>query len=224
MDVLLVAEAGAARDRYLQLLDGFGARVRVAADPVAVFSCLRDGEFSGIVFDEPTLLRDGHYDMTLLRGLCERYPTLHVMFDADAGVLHVLGSRHHGSSRQGFLDFLGECRDFSPQGLRTGQRRDALLPVLLSRDFAIVEAGVETTVTLNLSRHGCFVYTVAAWERGEQVWLVFDDVDPRPVRARVAWRQAWGSRRSPGLGLRFFEPHEALLKEIDQLEAIGAER
>lgn len=224
MEVLLVADAGKARDQYVGLLEAFGARPRVAVDPVALMESLRDGEFGGIMFDEPTLLQDGRYDMGLLRGLCERYPVLHVMFDPDSGTLHALGSRHYASCREGILEFLGECRDFMSIRLRGGARQDVCLPVLLSRDFDDAAAGVEQVVTRNISRFGCFLTTVSPWERGEQIWLVFEDVDPRPVRARVAWRQRWGERRPPGLGVWFLAPHEALLAEVACLEAAARDQ
>jgi hypothetical protein len=219
MDVLLVAQPGVARERYLQLLREFGAAAQVAADPAAVFAALKQGDFSGIVFDEPTLLADDRYDPALLRGLCERYPALHVLYEAETDMLYVLGNRHYPSSLQGIEAFVRECREFSPPSLRIEPRSRATLPVLLSRDFTDPGGSVETTMTLNVSRVGCFVYTVSPWERGEQGWLIFDDIDPRPVRVRVVWRQAWGARRPAGLGLRFDEAHEALVSEIARIEA-----
>lgn len=219
MDVLLVVQAGVARDRYQRLLGEAGACVQVAADPGAVFAALRSGDFSGIVFDEPTLMGDDHFDPALLRSLCERYPALHVLYDPDTDQLYVLGNRQYPPGRAGMEAFVAECRDFSPAGLRRQSRREVFLPVLLSRDFSNAKAGIEAVTTLNISAIGCFVLTTSAWERGEQGFAIFDDVDPRPVRVRVVWRQAWGARRPAGLGLRFFEPHEALLSEIARLEA-----
>ncbi len=219
MEVLLVADEGQARERYLRFLDDFGAKCRVASDPGEVLDNLRQGTFSGIVFDEPTLLREGRYDMALLRDLSERYPAIHVMFDPDTDVLHVLGSRHYPSSQEGLVAFLRECRDFSPLRMRLGQRMDVFLPVLLFRRSDGGRMDPEPAMTLNLSRHGCFVYTVSAWENGEEAWLAFEDVDPQPVRTRVAWRQAWGARRLPGVGLRFLETNQALAQELARLEA-----
>ncbi|MHC1791108.1 PilZ domain-containing protein [Solidesulfovibrio sp.] len=219
MDVLLVAQPGIAREQYLALLHDFGARVRVATEPAEVFAELRGGDFSGLVFDEPTLLADGRFDPGVLRSLSERYPALHVMHDADTDQIYVLGNRQYPSSRHGVAAFVAACRDFSPPAMRSGPRSQATLPVLLSRDFADPAAGVEATMTLNVSRLGCFVFSVTAWERGDEGWLIFDDVDPRPVLVRVVWRQPWGSRRAAGLGLGFVEPHEALLSEIARLEA-----
>lgn len=218
MDILLVAQTGVARERYLALLRDLGARVLVAEEPDEVFAALRSGDFSGIVFDEPTLLANDAFDPGELRSLCERYPALYVMLDPDTDKLYVLGDCQYASSRQGIEAFVSECQDFSPPAMRIGARRRATLPVLLSRDFTDPKAVVEATMTLNISRVGCFVFTVAAWERGEQGWLIFDDVDPRPVLVRVIWRQSWGSRRAAGLGLRFEEPHEALLSEIGRME------
>ena len=219
MDVLLVAQAGVAQERYLPLLGECGARAQVAADPGEVFAALKAGDFSGIIFDEMTLLADDRYDPVFLRGLCERYPALHVMYDADADLFYVLGDHASLSGRQGIEAFVMQCREFSPPTLRMATRSRVTLPVLLSRDFTDSAAGVEATMTLNISLAGCFVFTVSPWERGEQGWLIFDDVDPRPVRVRVLWRQAWGTRRPAGLGLRFGEAHEALLSAIARIEA-----
>ncbi len=218
MDVLLVADAGRARERYLRLLEEFGARPLVAVEPAAVMGHLRDGDFGGIVFDEPTLIKDGRYNVMLLRGLCERYPVLHVMCDPERDTLHVLGSRHYASCREGVLEFLGECREFLSIRRRGRLRRDAFLPVLLWPDDGAAGAA-ERAITRNISRFGCFVATASAWEREARIRLVFEDVDLQPVLGRVVWRQEPHGWRPSGIGVRFLAPHEALLAAVAHLEA-----
>lgn len=101
-------------------------------------------------------------------------------------------------------DYLQYCRT---QPLRLVHRRDRLplyLHALLSPTPDMADA--ERTFCLDVSEHGCFLFTAAdGIHPGSLVWLRFVTLDdPSPIRALVHWKRPWGtSIEFPGIGIHF---------------------
>ncbi|WP_300162830.1 PilZ domain-containing protein [Solidesulfovibrio sp.] len=217
MRMLLVVRDGRAKDRFLKELSALGAECDVARTSEELLAATRHTRYNGVLFDVPTIVRAKDIDRKLLHSLAEIYPSARLKHDPATDAIFALGTDAGPGSRDGLSVFVAACRDFLPRGLRRGERVDVNLPAVLWRTPPKGDGG-ERTATLNLSYLGCFVFTAEDWAMSDPAWVVFPDVTPEPVRARVAWREPWGQRRAiPGVGLAFLEIPEVLYKELKML-------
>ena len=218
MHMLLVARRGQARDRIVAELTRLGAACDVAQTPEELLRAARCRRYNGVLFDVPTLVREKHFDKRVLQRLAEIYPSARLKYDPATDTVFALGADAGPPSRDGLSVFTAACRDFLPRRLRRGERVEANLPAVLWRTRPDGGDGGEKTCTINVSYLGCFLFTSAAWEIGQEAWVVFPDVTEAPVRTRVAWHEPWALRRSvPGVGLAFLEMPEALFTELGHL-------
>ncbi len=218
MHMLLVARRGQARDRIVAELTRLGAACDVAQTPEELLRAAQCRRYNGVLFDVPTLVREKHFDKRVLQRLAEIYPSARLKYDQATDTVFALGTDAGPPSRDGLSVFTAACRDFLPRSLRRGERVEANLPAVLWRTRPDGGDGGEKTCTVNVSYLGCFLFTAAAWEIGQEAWVVFPDVTEAPVRARVAWHEPWALRRSvPGVGLAFLEVPEALFTELGHL-------
>jgi len=83
------------------------------------------------------------------------------------------------------------------------RRREVIFNVVLLNRPEAVEG--ERTVTINVSEHGCFVFTVNDWRLESPAWMVVSEFDDKtPVELKVRWRRPWGTEgRVPGIGATF---------------------
>jgi Tfp pilus assembly protein PilZ len=74
----------------------------------------------------------------------------------------------------------------------------------------------ERTVTVDLSREGCFVFSVRDWKPGDSAWFTIKELrDNTPICGLVRWCLKWGEgMRVPGIGLKFTEITESQAREI----------
>lgn len=96
--------------------------------------------------------------------------------------------------------FVHDCQQFKPRTLRKDPRNTAYLAVHLCADDKFNDA--EKVVTVNVSRRGCFVYSILKWSAGDRVWLRFLGDDADICGTDFAW-QPWGNNKTiPGIGIK----------------------
>ncbi len=221
MRMLLVVREGRARERFVAELRRLGTECDVAATTDELLTATRHGRYNGVLFDVPTIVRARDCDKRLLQGLAEVYPSARIKYDPQTDAIYALGALGAlagPGSLDGLSVFVAACRDFLPRSLRRGERIDAHLPAVLWRAPPDGSDAGERTATANVSYLGCFLFTVADWAMSDPAWVVFPDVTPEPVRARVAWHEPWGRRRAlPGVGLAFLEMPDAFYKELGRI-------
>lgn len=204
--LLLVSEEGSARDAYVTVLRELGVVVDSIATPDDMTDALIDEQYSGVLVDVPTMIRCQSTDKNRITRIMDRFPVLKLMFDPDHG--GVRGLAHGGTIKDNrdLSEFvLHECVPFQPRSIRVAERKEIVFNVLLLDDIARGELQGERTVTINVSEHGCFVYTVNDWPMLSPAWMVVNEFeDKTPIQLRVRWQGCWGNTmRLPGIGTSF---------------------
>ncbi|WP_242012237.1 PilZ domain-containing protein [Pseudodesulfovibrio cashew] len=204
--ILLVAEEGEARSAYTGVLSKLGVEYDCIASPDEMTDTLINGVYNGLLVDVPTMIRCECEDKNRITRIMERFPVLRLMYNSRFGGIR--GLAHGGTMRdnRSLSEFIqDECIPFTPRSIRVAERHDLVFNVLLLKDIDMEEMQAERTVTINVSEHGCFVYSVDQWEAASPAWLVVNEFeDKTPIELKVRWCSHWGkAMRLPGIGASF---------------------
>jgi len=204
--ILLVAEGGLARAAYTAVLHDLNVEVDCIASPDEMTNALIDAEYSGVLVDVPTMIRCECEDKNRITRVMDRFPVLRLMYNPSFGGIRGLAQGGTMRDNRDLSDFiLHECIPFRPRSIRLAQRQDITFNVLLLDDLDCLEAKAERTVTVNVSEHGCFVYSANDWNLHSPAWLIVNEFDDKtPIELKIRWHGAWGHRMSlPGIGTSF---------------------
>jgi hypothetical protein len=202
--LLLIAEEGRARDAYVGVLSGLDVDVDCVASPDEICGTIIEAAYSGLLIDVPTMIRCECADKNRVNRIMLRYPVLRLMFNSSFGGIRGLAQGGTMRDNRDLAEFvLHECVPFPPRSIRVTRRQDILFNVLLLDHPERV--GGERTVTINVSEHGCFVFTSALWRLDTPAWLVVREFeDKTPIELRVRWQREWGEgMQLPGIGTTF---------------------
>ena len=204
--LLLIAEPGLARAAYLEVLRDLGVQADCIGSPGEMAGALMDAPYSGLIIDVPTMIRCECGDKNRITRVMELFPVLRVMYNPKYGGIRGLaqgGTLRDNRDLGEFVEF--ECVPFSPRSIRVAQRREMVFNVVLLNRLGLPEAQGERTVTLNVSEHGCFIYSISDWRLDSSAWLVIKEFEDRtPIELKVRWQRPWGTASLlPGIGATF---------------------
>lgn len=204
--LLLIAEKGLARAAYIEVIRSLGAEVDCIASPDEITGALIDAPYNGLLIDVPTMIRCECGDKNRITRIMDRFPVLRLMYNPKYGGIRGLSQGGTVRDNRDLTEFvLGECVPFMARSIRVAQRQQVVFNVKLLDDLDCLEEGGEQTVTVNVSEHGCFVYSVNEWRVDTQAWMVIRELDDTtPIELMVRWCRCWGeSMRLPGIGASF---------------------
>ncbi len=213
---LLVSDPGS-QEAYLNSLADHDVQCMNASCHNQLFETLMNEPCNGLLLDVPTMVRSNAYEKALMHDLIEVFPVLRLRYDQESGRI---GALMYGSqTRISISEFIDtHCRNFSPRKLRLTSRVDVQRSVLLSSDCDFQKDSTEKSITINLSSEGVFIYSIRTWQKGQQAWVVFPNIDPhKPVKAEVRWSRPWGTDFCmPGVGLKFINISPELATRINE--------
>lgn len=204
--LLLVSETGLSRSAYTDVLETLDVDVDCIASPDEMTDALADARYSGVLVDVPTMIRCQCDNKNRITKIMNRFPVLKLMYDPAHG--GVRGLAHGGTFKdnRNLSDFvLHECVPFEPRSIRVAKRQPVVFNVMLLDEIGCGDLNGERTVTVNVSEHGCFVYTVNDWTMFSPAWMVVNEFeDKTPIELRVRWQGQWGMNMClPGIGTSF---------------------
>ena len=163
------------------------------------------GIYCGILVDLPSIVKAKGEEKIVACSLTGFLPTLRV---------RVMGSMlipmtMPGAAKQenSVSDFINRaCKNFVPRRLRAHHRH--AIGISVATRFA----GVETLAfTLNICWGGAFIvdFNPERFEIGDELTVYLHEAECE-VRAKVRWKQSWGLRHAPGIGVQFLDLDEQL--------------
>ena len=198
--ILLVAESEKHREAYLAAIDRPGVTVVTCAAFDQLPADAVDQPFHGVLVDLPTKIRALKNHRDFVYRILDRFPLAQLSRDRRTGKVNVF---YHGQENSRTLeDFLyNRCRSATPRLFRRHHRKKV--------HFHVYATGIGTdttrSTTINLSKSGCFIYTVDTCPVGSSLTVSFTAAEgQRPVGAIVRHTVTWGTpQRLCGLGLEF---------------------
>ncbi|MFH1035370.1 MAG: PilZ domain-containing protein [Pseudomonadota bacterium] len=219
----LLARPGTSHDRYLAALQG-RAQVDSAATMTEFLELLRRQAYHGLLLDIPTQIKSPGKERDELAVILARFPTARLNWRPETELISVLVLGASTSGDYTLNDFIeNQCRHFRSAPVRSENRIDINLNLLLFRQPSDDPALAERTVTLDISWGGCFILTGQDWPLGTRAWMVLKELPGwRPIQLEVRWAQPWGlARRLPGIGCQFLDLSLEQAQEIVRLLGLG---
>jgi Tfp pilus assembly protein PilZ len=214
--VLLVCKEGTSLQNYLDACKGQDTTIDVASSFEDLYKATVKIPYNGILIDMPTKIITLSKDKERVAGILDRYPVARLTFNDKSGQLCVFYSNKLAGS--GTLDdFLAQqCRSFTARTIRSDRRRDIVFNVILSKTKNISDENSERTVTMNISRGGCFIFSTDDWEVNNDAWFIIKELtDQTPICGQVRWNVDWGNEMNiPGIGVQFKDIKDCQLEDL----------
>jgi len=155
----------------------------------AVVTCTPVG---GILLELATSVRSTPQEKDATHALLQLFPF--ARFRVTGSEVRILGDE------KSLEEFALRCQQFEARIARRDSRENKYLAVYLSRDSRFEDA--EKTITINVGKSGCFVYSNREWKPGETVWLRLSG-DETALSGTVRYCHPWGNNKTiPGIGLQ----------------------
>ena len=203
--VILACGDPKAAEAYLKRIRKPEIEVDLVSSLSELYKGMQAKGYNGILLDVKTKVRASAEEKEHIHGLLESFPVLQINLDRETGEVGSLsaGRSGKGSALEDFLD--RECGSFQERSVRSSVRRDVNLNVLLADKTCHSEKGAVRSITLNISRGGCFIYSTREWDLHERLgFSVVELSDPSLITGEVRWHVPWGkSTRIPGVGVKF---------------------
>ena len=214
--IALVAGKKEDVDTYLKNLQDYDAEIKVCESFKELECCLAIESYNGIIVDLRTKLSVPRDQKVLAYDLLEHYPVLQSRIIPDSGRLQTMpfGKAQRDVSMEVFLS--EECPNFAARKIRSAIRRTIHFNVVLSKSGNFTANEVEKTVTLNVSRDGCYILSTQQFEDRSSVAFIIKELKHRtPIVGEIRWVIPWGkTMRIPGIGVKFEDIHRDQLAEM----------
>lgn len=208
MDVrlLLVVDDQDARIAYSRALMRLQVNLESVPSVTELHRILPQTTFSGILLDSAVLNKASSSEKALIHDFIQLFPSVRLRFDQETQQISVQyfgQTQDENATLQQFVE--SQCKGFTPRVIRDCERVELNFNVLLSKKEDFAESEALKTITMNVSKEGCFVFTPHRWQIGEFAWLKFMELlDPAPIGVEVRWVKEWGKTLGiPGIGVRF---------------------
>jgi len=198
--ILVVSYADDIRATLVLVLNNNGVDAVACSTFCEAESLALLGSYSGMLVDLASIVKSKGEEKIIAYTLASFFPTLRVRSFGRALVpMSMSGSSKQDKSLNDFLNVT--CRSFEPRQLRAFRRHPVSLSTMLHYK------GEECRgFTLNLSWAGAFIvdFNAERFAAGDIVNLRFPEFNCA-VQTEICWKQPWGMRCAPGVGVRFTE-------------------
>lgn len=200
--VLLIVQDESSRNKYLEALSGCDVRVYVSSSFQNMDAEICTQSFHGIFLDLPTKIKALKQNKYYVYGLLEYFPVAQLRYNEKTGQISCFySSQENGGSMADFIRL--ECRNVVPRMLRSDTRKDIHFNVRIYKTPG--DPPLEHSATINISKGGCFLFSVRPWQIDEDIWLEFMEFSQEPlVQGRIRRIVPWGTfKEIPGIGIEF---------------------
>ena len=163
------------------------------------------GLYSGILVDLPSIVKAKGEEKIVACSLTGFFPTLRVRVMGTMLIpMTMPGAAKQESSVNDFIN--RACKNFFTRKLRAHHRHAIGISV------ATKYSNTETRAfTLDISWGGAFIvdFNPERFSIGDELTVFFQEPGCE-IRATVSWKQSWGLRHAPGIGVQFHDITESL--------------
>jgi hypothetical protein len=214
--LILVCKEGPAKLAYLKEAKSIGIEVDSVASFGELTKAMISTPYQGIMVDVITSVKSSREEKSAVQKILDVYPLVQLKWESETNAIHTisLGNPSSGGSLAHFID--KECQPFKPRAIRLNPRRSIIFNVTMCKQEDFNENSAERTVTINVSKGGCFLFSSRDWSDTPGVWIVFNELtDKTPIRGEIRWYVPWGKTMTmPGIGISFQQIKTEQLEEL----------
>ena len=220
VNLLLIASESDNQAIYLDLLNQLEASIEAIPAFDELDESLTNRYFNGLLVDFNTRFKAIKKNREFVYRIMEKFPVAILRLDREERNIKAF---YRGFSQRISLEaFVAEkCRPFKPRRFRYHVRKRLHFNVRLSKSASLDDAASsEKSFTMDVSRGGCFVFSVQAWRRDDPVWMVAEELkDTAPLQGIVRHATPWGTElKVPGIGIEIktinADQEDQLVKEF----------
>ena len=216
MKLILICKEGEARQAYLNEIAAMGVSVDAVSSYSEFLNTKAINPYQGLMIDLVTQMKMSAEEKNISKELLGIFPTIQLKWDVESRSIRNIsfGNRTTSNSLKDFINT--ECQSFRARAVRLNMRKMVHFNVLLSNDEAMDEKNLEHTVTINISKSGCFLFSGRAWTKYPTAWLIINDLqDKTLIAGDIRWSVEWGKQRViPGIGISFKEIKPSQIEEL----------
>ena len=214
--IILAVRPGKPTKIYLDAFNKFGIGINTVHSFKALHEALIETAHNGILVDLPLLIKSPQTEKKFLSDIIDQFPIMQLNYDP---VKNEINSLYYGKTKGGVsLDafFQTECRCFQARKLRSTLRKNIYLNVTVWYKASSPPYDTEKTVTLDISKGGCFIITSMERQIDSDVELIIQELsDQSPVSGRIRRITRWGEGlQIPGIGIEFIHIKKNQLDEL----------
>jgi hypothetical protein len=215
MKLILVCKEGAARQAYLNETKALGVEVDAVSSFYEFLQQMYCNPYQGLLIDLVTQMKMSLEEKNVSKEILGFFPTIQLKWHAESGSIKNISYGKTTTCRtlQEFIHM--ECPSFTPRAVRLNTRKMFHLNVLLSTDESMHEKFLERTVTVNISKSGCFLFSCKDWSNCKNAWFIANELrDKTPIAGNVRWSVEWGKLTMiPGIGISFNHIKQSQIEE-----------
>jgi hypothetical protein len=214
--VILVCEEAGAQQAYLGVIEPLGGQVDTVSSFRELHEALMGTGYHGVMVDLKTKIQAPRDEKGLIHDILDVFPVVQLKWEGTTGTVQTLyfGQSKGSGSLEDFI--IKECGSVEARKIRSSARRNINFNITLSKGGDFSASGTERSITIDVSKGGCFIYSSGHWETHSNVWIIIRELeDDTPILGKVKWRLAWGeAMRIPGIGVKFEDMKKKQIEEI----------
>lgn len=218
MNLILIAEPGERRERYLENLSEYPVEVDCVTTADEIFEKCREKFYSGLMLDIRTMMKSTSRKRWMVEQLSFKFPTIRLQVLPGTGRVKGLVYDETVPGEDALGHFMNKCGDFEPSRIRISLRIKKIFNVWILRQTpGCRERQIEAS-TLNLSLGGCFITTQEHFNLSDRFKIRIKELKGTdPIECEVQWVQEWGREgRLPGVGVFFSVISHAQEEEVSE--------
>lgn len=214
--LILVCKEGPAKQAYLRETAAIGAEVDTVETFGDLFKAMIMTAYQGVLVDLVTSVRSSREEKGIAQKILDVFPIMQLKWESETNTIHTISSSQtlQNSTMANFVT--QECIPFQPRAIRLNARKYIYFNLLMNKTEDLSAANAERSVTVNISKAGCFLFSCQDWSSTNEIWFVINELtDKTPIRGEIRWRQPWGKTMAiPGVGLSFNQISSSQLSQL----------
>jgi hypothetical protein len=210
LNILLIASEMDNQKKYLSLLKDIGADITAVASFKNLDRSISENSYHGLMVDFNTQFKAVKENRDFVYRVMENFPVVLLRLDKEKNKIKAF--YRSGTKSISLEDFIfKKCFRFKGRRFRYHERKPLHFNVTVSRNRSMIGEECQRSSTLNVSRGGCFVFSTAKWEHGDEIWMTAKEMQNNsPARGEVRYVVPWGTVGCvAGIGIELTEISEA---------------
>jgi hypothetical protein len=203
LNIILFAKSSKHSNDFRDFFTSRGVRIFTIISETQLENIIEIIPINGVVLDINSAMKASSAEKMIISRLEEIYPTIRIRWNSEEDQIDSL---YPDDKIKNLDDFINEkCINFDPRVMRTSDRSNTSLNVLISNNSSLKND--EKSCTLNASDTGLFVISSSDnWKVNQNIYVSINELTHKtPIQGTIVRVIRWGEENlaTPGISIRF---------------------